>query len=44
MSIGHGSKEDLRFIDKGTGQIAVGEDLDRMVDEWMGSLPDYPEG
>jgi hypothetical protein len=36
-------KENLRFIDKETGQIAVGEDLDRMVDEWMASLPDYPE-
>ncbi|GFG26429.1 hypothetical protein IFM61606_06410 [Aspergillus udagawae] len=28
-------KENLRFIDKETGQIAVGEDLDRMADEWM---------
>ncbi|PKX93384.1 2EXR domain-containing protein [Aspergillus novofumigatus IBT 16806] len=28
-------KENLRFIDKETGQIAVGEDLDRMSDEWM---------
>ncbi|GFF93572.1 hypothetical protein IFM53868_07234 [Aspergillus udagawae] len=28
-------KENLRFIDKETGQIAVGEDLDRMADEWV---------
>ncbi|KAF4212958.1 hypothetical protein CNMCM6805_000361 [Aspergillus fumigatiaffinis] len=33
-------KENLRFIDKETGQIAVGEDLDRMADEWLASLPD----
>jgi hypothetical protein len=33
-------KENLRFIDKETGQIAVGEDLDRMADEWLTSLPD----
>ncbi|KAG2416900.1 hypothetical protein HFD88_008117 [Aspergillus terreus] len=37
-------KENLRFIDKETGQIAVGKDLDRMVDEWMASLPNYPGG
>ncbi|KAL5364729.1 hypothetical protein BJX96DRAFT_138348 [Aspergillus floccosus] len=36
-------KPNLRFIDKETGQVAVGEDLDRMVDEWLASLPDYPE-
>ncbi|GFF87074.1 hypothetical protein IFM47457_07378 [Aspergillus lentulus] len=34
-------KKNLRFIDKQTGQIAVGEDLDRMVDEWRASLPDH---
>ncbi|GIJ85162.1 hypothetical protein Asppvi_004018 [Aspergillus pseudoviridinutans] len=27
-------KKNLRFIDKETGQIAVGEDLDSMVAEW----------
>jgi hypothetical protein len=37
-------KENLRFIDKETGQIALGEDLDSMVDEWMASLPNYPGG
>jgi hypothetical protein len=36
-------KKNLRFIDKETGQIAVGEDLDRMMDEWKASLPDDPE-
>jgi hypothetical protein len=33
-------KENLKFIDKETGQIAVGQDLDRMVDEWIASWPD----
>jgi hypothetical protein len=29
----------IRFIDKETGQIAVGEDLDRMADEYLASIP-----
>ncbi|KAF7167904.1 hypothetical protein CNMCM6106_003274 [Aspergillus hiratsukae] len=32
-------KENLRFIDKEMGQMAVGEDLDRMADEWLASIP-----
>ncbi|GFF32224.1 hypothetical protein IFM58399_03143 [Aspergillus lentulus] len=33
----------LRFVDEATGQIAVGEDLDRMVAKQSASLPNDPE-